>query len=111
VGRGRHSETEQLFDLAIVAGKLTAVETQDADSGTWIDLPPSYEQNSSLVGTWRHFKGGIYDVQGEAAGPSGERVVVYTSDDGRVWLRPREMWSESVKASDYSGHRFTPQRG
>jgi hypothetical protein len=106
VGRGRHSETEQPFDLIAAAGELMAVTSSDAEAPTWIDVDAAHARASPLIGTWRHYKGGIYEVHAEATGPSNDSLVVYASDDGRVWLRPREMWSEVVEVGGSREERF-----
>ena len=60
---------------------------------------------SNLTGHWLHYKGGNYRVRGEIAA-AGQVLVVYASSDGRIWLRPKEMWQEHVSAEGYSGPRF-----
>ena len=50
-----------------------------------------------MVGTYRHYKGGVYFVTGTAVHTeTGERLVTYTGVDGRVWARPEAMFTELV---------------
>ena len=105
LGRGRHSETEQLLNLVADSGELVARNADRESCDTWLDIASLSSPPSSLAGTWRHYKGGLYTVYAEARGPSG-LLVVYTSVDGRVWLRPREMWSEEVEVGDARRERF-----
>jgi hypothetical protein len=59
---------------------------------------------------YRHFKGGLYDVVCEATLEADlTPVIVYRSQDGRVWVRPRDVFFESV--DDGAGGRvprFSP---
>jgi hypothetical protein len=51
------------------------------------------------AGRYRHFKGKYYDVIGVAADTeTGTQYVVYTSEEdrGRLWVRPLEMFVESI---------------
>ncbi|KQX07303.1 MULTISPECIES: DUF1653 domain-containing protein [unclassified Leifsonia] len=60
-------------------------------------------------GLYRHFKGGLYTVVGEATDSETEqRVVVYSSADGRLWVRPASMWEERVNHQGATVARFTP---
>ncbi|MEL4317955.1 DUF1653 domain-containing protein [Leifsonia sp. YIM 134122] len=59
-------------------------------------------------GSYRHFKGGLYTVVGEATDSETERpVVVYRSADGRLWVRPAAMWAEVVEHGGALVTRFT----
>ncbi|WP_235480238.1 DUF1653 domain-containing protein [Leifsonia sp. Leaf264] len=61
------------------------------------------------AGLYRHFKGGLYEVVGEATdSETEERVVVYTSADGRLWVRPAAMFAESVVHDGVLVPRFSP---
>ena len=62
------------------------------------------------VGKYRHFKGNEYEVIALAThSETGERMVVYRAlyGDGGVWLRPAEMWNESVERDGKTYQRFT----
>jgi hypothetical protein len=50
-------------------------------------------------GRYRHFKGGEYEVIGIAQhSETGERMVLYRAlyGEGGLWVRPMEMFLESV---------------
>ena len=61
-------------------------------------------------GRYRHFKGGEYELlftarDSETLAP----VVVYRAlyGDGGVWVRPAEMWNETVTRDGKTYRRFT----
>ena len=61
------------------------------------------------AGKYRHFKGGEYAVQGVARhSESGEMLVVYTPlyGEGGLWVRPLEMFLESVQKNGETLPRF-----
>ena len=61
-------------------------------------------------GRWRHFKGGEYAVLGIARDSETlEPVVVYRALYGerRLWVRPADMWLESVEREGKHIPRFT----
>src|SRR3954470_21611871 len=107
VGRGLHSETEEPFDLEAREGRVRAFSGHASERETW--LSPDWARvvdPFELNGRWQHYKGPLYEVFGRAETAAGATLVVYTSSDGRVWLRPAEMWQEDVTVGDYSGPRF-----
>lgn len=60
-------------------------------------------------GTYRHFKGNLYEVIGTAShSETLEPMVVYRAlyGDGDLWVRPAAMWTEWVDREDYHGPRF-----
>ncbi|WP_374315903.1 DUF1653 domain-containing protein [Microbacterium sp.] len=60
-------------------------------------------------GTYRHFKGGLYEVVGVARhSETEEQLVVYRplSGDSGLWVRPLAMWNEPVERDGYAGPRF-----
>ncbi len=60
-------------------------------------------------GTYRHFKGGIYTLLAVGRHSETEALhVVYRAADGRIWVRPLEMWSEDVDGPDGRVPRFAP---
>jgi hypothetical protein len=60
-------------------------------------------------GRYRHFKGGLYDVVGEARHSETEEwLVVYRSSDGGLWVRPREMFAGTTVVDGREVQRFTP---
>lgn len=51
------------------------------------------------IGSYRHFKGNIYEVIGIAShSETEEKYVVYRAKygDGELWIRPQEMFNEKV---------------
>jgi len=60
-------------------------------------------------GTYRHYKGGEYDVLGVAKhSETHEEYVVYRAryGEGEMWIRPLAMFCEYVEKDGYSGPRF-----
>lgn len=59
---------------------------------------------------YRHYKGGIYEVICEARLESnpGTIMVVYRSEEGLIWTRPRDIFFESVQHEGESVPRFAP---
>ena len=60
-------------------------------------------------GRYRHFKGNEYRVLGIAKHSEiQEELVVYQALYGtqELWVRPAEMWHETVEREDYRGPRF-----
>ena len=66
-------------------------------------------KNTILPGKYRHFKGNEYEVL-EIARHSEtlEPMVVYRAlyGDGGVWVRPAEMWFETVIRDGKKYNRF-----
>jgi len=61
------------------------------------------------AGRYRHFKGGEYQVQGVARhSETGELLVVYTPlyGEGGLWVRPLEMFQDSVLHEGREQPRF-----
>ncbi len=60
-------------------------------------------------GKYRHFKGNMYEVIGTAKhSETLEEMVVYRAlyGDGELWVRPAEMWNETVIRDGKSFKRF-----
>ena len=60
-------------------------------------------------GRYRHYKGNDYIVVGVAKhSETQEELVVYRQDygDGGLWVRPKEMFLETVQAGDSETPRF-----
>ena len=60
-------------------------------------------------GRYRHFKGNEYRVLGMARhSETMEPMVVYQAlyGEGGLWVRPANMWSETVERDGYRGPRF-----
>ena len=61
------------------------------------------------TGVYRHFKGNEYILLGIAShSETLEPMVVYKAlyGDGELWVRPANMWNETVIKDDYCGPRF-----
>ncbi len=61
-----------------------------------------------LMGYYRHYKGGVYQVLAFAKhSETLEDLVIYRHSDGALWARPLSMWSERVQTPTGSVLRFT----
>ena len=64
-----------------------------------------------LPGLYRHFKGGLYRVEGVARhSETLEEMVVYRAlyGEGGLWVRPASMWNETVTHEGVLQPRFAP---
>lgn len=62
------------------------------------------------LGKYRHFKGNEYEVIGIAKhSETLEPMVVYKAlyDEGGIWVRPADMWNETVERDGKTFKRFT----
>ncbi|WP_294954743.1 DUF1653 domain-containing protein [uncultured Eubacterium sp.] len=62
------------------------------------------------LGKYRHFKGNEYEVIGIARhSETLEEMVVYRAlyGDAGIWVRPAEMWNETVERDGKAFQRFT----
>ena len=60
-------------------------------------------------GKYRHFKGNEYEVIGTAKhSETLEEYVVYKAlyGEGGLWVRPKEMWNETVERDGKTFKRF-----
>jgi hypothetical protein len=58
---------------------------------------------------YRHYKGGLYEVVCEATIEADHTpVVVYRGEDGKTWVRPRDVFFESVEVGGVRMPRFAP---
>ena len=65
----------------------------------------------TLPGLYRHFKGGLYRVEGVARhSETLEEMVVYRAlyGEGGLWVRPAAMWNETVTHEGVLQPRFAP---
>jgi hypothetical protein len=63
------------------------------------------------AGTYRHYKGGLYEVIGTATHSETDApLVVYRALYGEfgLWARPREMFLGDVEVDGRSVQRFAP---
>ncbi len=58
-------------------------------------------------GTYRHFKGGLYEVVGVVRhSETQELLVLYKNSQGDLWVRPYDMFFESVIHKGRKVQRF-----
>jgi hypothetical protein len=58
---------------------------------------------------YRHYKGGVYEVVCEAILEADHTpVIVYRGQDGTNWVRPRDVFFESVEVDGRRMPRFMP---
>jgi hypothetical protein len=58
---------------------------------------------------FRHYKGGVYEVVCEATLEADHTlVIVYRGQDGISWVRPRDVFFESVEVDGRRMPRFAP---
>lgn len=72
----------------------------------------TYEQALETItpGRYRHFKGNEYEVIGIARHSEDETpLVVYRAlyEEGGLWVRPADMWCETVERDGKEYTRFT----
>ena len=72
----------------------------------------TYEEAAEIIrpGKYRHFKGNEYEVTGIARhSETGEPMVVYRAlyGNNELWVRPAEMWNETVTRDGKTFQRFT----
>ncbi len=69
-----------------------------------------YAKKTIPVGRWKHYKGNEYTVIGIAKhSETLLPMVVYRAcyGDGTLWVRPAEMWNETVEKDGKTYRRFT----
>jgi hypothetical protein len=59
---------------------------------------------------YRHYKGGIYEIVCEARLEADPDVImmIYKSEEGLIWARPRDVFFETVQHEGRSVSRFAP---
>jgi hypothetical protein len=59
---------------------------------------------------YRHYKGGIYDIVCEAKLEADPDIVmmIYKSEEGLIWARPKEVFFEQVQHEGKTVPRFAP---
>lgn len=58
---------------------------------------------------YRHYKGGIYELVCEATLESDlTPMIVYKSNNGSVWIRPKDVFFEMVEVDGQKVQRFAP---
>ena len=71
----------------------------------------TYEEAVQAIpcGLYRHFKGNEYEVIGIARhSETTEPMVVYKAlyGDGGIWVRPAQMWNETIERDGKKYKRF-----
>lgn len=63
-------------------------------------------QKIEIGKTYKHYKGNLYKIIAFAkCSETLEDLIIYQSQDGKTWARPRKMWNEVV--DNNSTLRFT----
>lgn len=59
---------------------------------------------------YRHYKGGIYEIVCEAKLEADPKVtlMIYRSDEGLIWARPKDIFFETVQHDGKTVPRFSP---
>lgn len=59
---------------------------------------------------YRHYKGGIYEIVCEAKLEADPKVIlmIYQSEEGLIWARPKEVFFETVQYEGQIVPRFAP---
>ena len=99
---GREEEGIQIGEYLIFRSEIDSVE-----------ILPTYEEAVKTIplGKYRHFKGKEYEVIAIARhSETMEAMVVYRAlyGEGGVWVRPADMWNETVERDGKTFRRFTP---
>ncbi len=57
---------------------------------------------------YRHYKGGIYEIVCEARLEADPNVIlmIYKSEEGLIWARPKEVFFETVQLEGKTVPRF-----
>ena len=97
---GREEEGIQLGEFIIFRSQIGKVE-----------FLPTYREAAAAIppGRYRHFKGKEYEVIAVARhSETEEPMVVYRAlyGKGHVWVRPADMWNETVERGGRTYRRF-----
>lgn len=58
---------------------------------------------------YRHYKGGLYELVCEAILESDHTpMIVYRAANGSVWIRPKDVFFETVEVAGQLVPRFAP---
>jgi cupin 2 domain-containing protein len=83
----------------------------DEEGLLWKEDPTMNEVTAIQPGRYRHYKGNEYTVVGTARhSETMEELIVYRQEYGEhgLWVRPRQMFSETVKVEGQDVPRFQP---
>ena len=69
--------------------------------------------NPEGLETYRHYKGGIYyvSIMNITNTETSERMVLYMNEEGQAFVRPYDMFMESVLTPNGTVKRFTKLEG
>lgn len=100
-----HSETEMMHVVFMdVTGNLRMAEAKGFDDTRVFSGSADYAFEED---TYVHYKGGRYTTLGEAVSDHGDRYVLYRAESGRHWLRPFDMFHDSLVVDGELKKRFT----
>ena len=74
-----------------------------------IDYGPKESQDDFPLGTYRHYKGNLYEVLGFAKhSETLEDMVIYKAlyGEGGTWVRPLSMWDNPIEVDGKTVERF-----
>jgi hypothetical protein len=108
VAHGRHSETEAWLNVIGASdGGLDAVPAPHGkDAAPFIGELPAAACDPTVIGRWRHFKGGVYEFFARVRSEQEGDLLLYRDASGGVWLRPWDMVFETVERDGRSLPRF-----
>ena len=84
---------------------LTPRPAATGSEETFIGRLPGTAIDPEIAGSWRHFKGGVYEFVARVEA-DGDETVLYRDSDGKSWLRPLWMVGESVERGGPPRPRF-----
>lgn len=100
-----HSETENMYVVFVdVAGTLRMAEAKGFDDTRVWSGSADYVFGED---TYVHYKGGRYTTVSVAVCDRGEKHVLYRAESGRYWLRPFDMFHDSLVVDGELKKRFT----
>ena len=97
---GREEESVKVGEYQLFEGDIARIE-----------LLPTFEEAVASIppGRYRHFKGNEYEVLAIARhSETEEAMVVYRAlyGEGGLWVRPADMWNETVTRDGRTFRRF-----
>lgn len=114
-------------DILIKDKKLSEIVKYGKDVGVYVILISQLKDSLSIIddeilemfikvnlpleipskGTYRHYKGGIYEVIGIGKhSETQEELVFYVNKEGDLWARPVDMFNETVEVNGEIVERF-----
>ena len=93
-------ESREVESTSVETCEVESTEVESHEVGSLAEIP---------AGTYRHYKGNLYEVIGSAHhSETEEPLVVYRALYGEfgLWVRPREMFLGEVEVGGRSMRRF-----